>query len=324
MLKKNKISKFIFSSLFLFQSNNLFAYKFVIVTDQENPTKANEVKELFLKTYPFNQFELDFEIKTVAKEKLNCQSMPDIERNVGCSNRDEIARMGAEAGANQVFVVKDMDKYGGSGGPIPVMTTHSQSDNRMMIHEYLHTLGLCDEYKYSASESEYYCKESGANMAIITPNPNGYQNDGDARTQHMGKIPWAQDILETTKITHEDGKKLGTDALSSNVTSARNETNSPTTLGAAIGLYEGQTCAEATPKVYTWNPGREVTIMDKLSAGIGRGNEAIVMRALESRGARKKLNPPPRESIVVNDSTVNKNIEESSTINNLNSSSISK
>ncbi|AUN98426.1 hypothetical protein DOM21_09040 [Bacteriovorax stolpii] len=107
---------------------------------------------------------------------------------------------------------------------------------------------------------------------------------------------------------------------------AKNNSNDPTVLGASIGLYEGKTCAAATPPKKTWQPGGEVTIMDQLAAGLGAGNEYLVAKALESRGVQKKITVSEEFSLYVNNTK-----REAEAINylphptsNTNSSSVTK
>lgn len=69
------------------------------------------------------------------------------------------------------MIIKDSDKWGGSslvGGGVPVITTGTST--KAMLHEYMHTLGLCDEYEYAASEAHFYCKgEANPNLVFIDP-----------------------------------------------------------------------------------------------------------------------------------------------------------
>ena len=198
----------------------------------------------------------------------------------------QIASEASRLGVDQVFIVKESSVYGGSGGSIPVITTNSTP--RMILHEYLHTLGLCDEYTYSASEANIYCSLSGPNMAIIEPNPAGYSSDLDARSQHMSAIPWKTLISENTPVTHSTPLKLGTGSVDSSIFATPNTTNSASTLGSKIGLYEGKTCINASPSKKSWQPGQEASIMEFLDAGLGASNEAMIENILKSRGALLK------------------------------------
>jgi hypothetical protein len=306
---------FLIMSLF---STTAFAYKMTIYTDEPDNKKAQEVLNNFKRTYPFNQYDIEINIETVSADKLNCAPLNGIARLLGC-NSENIAEDASSKGIDQAIIVKHSSEYGGSGGSIPVISSSSPSS--MAIHEYLHTLGLCDEYKYPASETEFFCKRNGKNSVIIEPKDGGYASDSEARGLHMGDLPWSSAIKETTLITN--GSNLGTGAINT-IYATPNTTNSPSTIGAPVGMYKGQTCANATPAVHTWQPGGEVTIMDKLAAGLGAGNEFMVAKALESRGVRKKEAAPEVTNTGVNDSRRKKMIDYSSGTTNINSKGISK
>ena len=286
--------------LFLFYIPISNAYKISVYTDQADNSKALEVIKTFKTTYPFNKFDIEMDIKTVPAEKLKCNSLYGIARLIGCESGN-IAEDASQRGIDQVFIVKESSEYGGSGGSIPVITTNSTP--RMILHEYLHTLGLCDEYTYATSEATNYCEKSGPNMAMIQPNPDGYTSDLDARTQHMDAIPWKTLISENTLITRSTKLQLGTGPVNSSIYATPNTTNSASTFGAKIGLYEGKTCINASPPKKTWQPGQEASIMEFLNAGLGASNEAMVENILKSRGVllkNEEIKVLPKE---VNDET---------------------
>ena len=280
---------------FLAYSPLSYAYKISVYTDQADNSKALEVVKTFKSTYPFNKFDIEIDIKTVPADKLNCKPLYGIARLIGCDS-EKIAKEASRGGVDQVFIVKDSPVYGGSGGSIPVITTNTTP--KAILHEYLHTLGLCDEYTYSASEATNYCSLSGLNMAIIQPNPAGYTSDLDARSQHMNAIPWKTLISENTPITRSTKLQLGTGSVNSTVFATPNSTNSTSTLGSKIGLYEGKTCINATPPKKTWQPGQEASIMEFLDAGLGASNEVMVENILKSRGVllkNEEIKPLPIE-----------------------------
>ena len=273
----------------------LYAYAITIYTDEVDNTKAKEVITLFKTTYPFNKFNIDFNIKTVEAKELNCKSENGIERLINCDSSG-IAYQASQLGIDQVFIVKKSAAYGGSGGSIPVITTNSSA--RTLLHEFLHTLGLSDEYQYSKEEASIYCnKKNTPNMTYIEPMASGYVNDDKARSLHSKQIPWYSLILPTTFITHNNQSKLGTDQVNSTSHATQNTTNLPTKLGAAVGLYQGKTCVSATPPLVTWQPGKEVTIMENLDAGLGQGCEEIVEKILISRGLELKMSIDEIESV---------------------------
>lgn len=133
-------------------------------------------------------------------------------------------------------------------------------------------------------------------MAIFAPNPEGYQSDAGARAEHMGDIPWSEFIKSETLITNSGGTKLGTGEVNRSLYATPNTTNGPSATSSAIGLYQGQTCKNALPPKTTWQPGREASIMEFLSAGLGAGNEAMVAKILDSKGLRKKEHLPETAS----------------------------
>lgn len=223
--------------------------------------------------------------------------MEVINRNLSC-NSQNIARDAASRGIDQALIVKNVQEYGGSGGSIPVISVGSTP--RMMLHEYLHTLGLCDEYEYAAGEAEIYCGMSGPNMTFIRPEAS-YVSDQAARGQHSASIPWYEFIKPTTQITRGSPLGLGTGNVNSSIYATPNATSSSSSFGSAIGLYEGKTCKNASPPKKTWQPGSEASIMEFLDAGLGAGNEELVAKILESKGVRRKITvPPPAETIIHN------------------------
>ncbi len=278
------------------------AYKYVIVTDQADPKKSEEIVALLKETYPFNTYSAEFEILKVDSTKLKCDSQYDIERNVGCQNSDEILTMAQKRGADQTMVVKDLPKHGGSaavGGGIPVIT--SGTDAKVMLHEYLHTLGLCDEYKFKASETNLYCTAPGRppNVAYFEP-LNYYVNDRDARNKHVFDIPWYKSILSSTPITNSGGKVLGTGDVNDKALASNNTSLIPLALKELVGLYKAGVCDNATPKRTTWIPEGNVTIMNDYKAGLGSYTEKKVDEILLSKGLKKKLdNEVPRDAEIV-------------------------
>lgn len=270
-------------------STPAYAYKFVIATDEESGKKSEEVSQLLKTTYPFNTFEIEVEIIKIAKSELNCQSTAGIARLVGCDEKTAVQKKGMARGADQVMIVKDSPDYGGSGGGVPIITTNASA--RVMIHEYLHTLGLCDEYKYKAEEAKYYCsdlKGSSPNIAYINP-LDPYASDDEARSKHSNKISWYSDISNKTPITNSGGSRLGTADVNYDRQSDKNPTSIGSALGPPSGLYKGQTCDNATPKRATWYPGGSASIMENAEAGLGGPLEKIVQRLLVKKGLKPKM-----------------------------------
>jgi hypothetical protein len=301
---KNKFNFLKLTALFIFlSSNTVYAYKISVYTDQADQSKAQEVINTFKATYPFNQYDIEYEVKPVQASELNCRADAAIARLPVCDTHNIVLDANSR-NVNQAIIIKDNPVYGGSGGVIPVVT--SASPARVAVHEYMHTLGLSDEYEYSPSEAVTYCNgRTTDNMAVIAPNPNGYPNDSAARSQHMGQIPWAEFIKGETKITHSSETQLGTDTINHEMYATPNATRASSRMGSVVGLYEGYTCKNAVPPMATWQPGREATIMEFTAAGLGAGNEMMVAKALESRGVRKKEAAAEETSTAINNENRN-------------------
>jgi len=295
--------------LTLFMMTNLYAYTIAVYTDEPDYSGAKKVIKTMRETYPFNQFEIDFKIVKITSSDLNCNPTPSIPRLVVCDSSKQ-RNHARNTGVDQALIVSNLPQYGGSGGGVPVIT--AESPPRMMLHEYLHTLGLCDEYEYSQSEADYYCPymDGKPNVAIINPFPS-YATDIVARSKHMKQVPWRNHIETSTKITQGSmgSKKLGTGKVNNSVASPLNDSDSPAPISKSLGLYKGTSCSKATQanKYTLWHPGYEKTIMKDLSVGLGRANELIVKDILESRGVGFKetamLSSPPPD---VNDNSLSK------------------
>ena len=292
-------SLFILTPIFLLMMSEAHAVKFVIYTDQTDMSKANAVAETMKNTYPFNKNKVEFEVHLLKPDELDCGSRMKnekgeiMQRTVTCDNTEKLNELTAKKGADQAMIVKNLDYHGGSSyeGGIPVMTTGS--DPRVMLHEYMHTLGLCDEYEYPAEEANIYCSNmvKKPNAVVIEPLPY-YSSDTHARREHMFDIPWYSGILETTKIT--SGSNLGT-GVAGNDKEVPNNSDIPAVLSEPIGLYQGKTCKNASPVKKTWLPGGRKTVMDDYEAGLGAAMEQKVDEILRSKGAQPKMEvTPPR------------------------------
>lgn len=284
---------FMLTPLFFMMMSEAHAVKFIIYTDQDDMSKANEVAETMKNTYPFNKNKVEFEVMLLNANELDCGSRMKnskgeiMQRTVTCDNTEKLNALTAQKGADQAMIVKSLDYNGGSSyeGGIPVMTTGSHP--RVMIHEYMHTLGLCDEYEYPAEEANIYCESmfKKPNAVVIEPLPY-YLDDRHARREHMFDIPWFSGILETTKIT--TGTNLGT-GMAGNEKEVPNNSTIPSVLNEPIGLYQGKTCKNSTPPKKTWVPGGRKTIMDDYEAGLGAAMEQKVDEILRSKGAQPKM-----------------------------------
>ena len=166
----------------------------------------------------------------------------------------------AAHGADFVLVVLNLNRYGGSGGVYPVITTGSPAT--MMVHEFMHQLGFADEYAYlNACEADTYCdlqagdtkSKSGYgslpgtsfNVALFN-SFNSYIDDQDVKNRHATSIPWVNSIATTTPL--QVSGKIGT----------------PSSLGK-VGLYQTIVCERASRRLDTWQSVPQSTIMKALS-----------------------------------------------------------
>lgn len=270
-------------------ASSAHAYKYVIFTDDIKTDKAEKIAELMKNSYPFSTFDIEVEIVRLQPEELTCGSKYGIDRLVQCENMGEIQKKTMLAGGDQAMIIKDIAKYGGSSfaGGVPTITTGTNA--RGMLHEYMHTLGLCDEYEYPASEATIYCSRGNRpNLVFIEP-LDPYTADSMARGKHMGVIRWSKDIIPTTPITNTNGTRLGTGDVDFNNIFPINMTDVPEALSEPIGLYKGKICNNAVPSRISWHPGGKASIMQNTNAGLGAPLEKIVERLMLSKGAKKKL-----------------------------------
>lgn len=256
-------------------------YKYVIYTDQQDQSIANEFVQEIKRTHPFNKFELDFDIVQVSSSFLDCKQGEDIKRLINCDQR-AVARRQSREGYDQALIISD-NTYGGAGGGIPIAGTRQKdSDGNLhrtlptvMVHEYLHTLGFGDEYIYDAFEANKYCKNSTfknyVNIALIKPRSRGYSNDSEARSRHSREIPWYSTINSSTPISQGS---LGT----------------PSSFSQEIGLYPLGTCQYASNGERTWRPSKEDNVMGTYGAPIG-SLAPLVEDALSSLGVERREVP---------------------------------
>lgn len=291
-MKKN-FKTLMAGSVCMLVMNSAHAYKYVIYTDDTKTDKAEQIGEIMRTTYPFSKFDIDIEIVTLKPEELSCGSTNGIDRLVTCDNSGDLQKRAMLSGGDQAMILKSSTKFGGSshiGGGVPVITT--EADPRAMLHEYMHTLGLCDEYEYKQSEAMVYCspdRDKRPNVVLIDP-LNPYGSDGMAKAKHSFQIPWFADIISTTPITNTEGTILGTGDIDPQKRAARNNTTEPQVLGEPTGLYKGKVCNNAFPRPKpSWQPGSSVTIMENTNAGLGAPMEKIVEKLLISKGVRTKL-----------------------------------
>lgn len=257
-------------SAVLLSSSAFAAYKIGIYTDQPSQEKSKGLIE-YLKTHPpFNRYEVEFEIKPMSTQELNCGPAHGIARLITCDTA-HITSVAHKSGIDQAFVVSNYPVYGGSGGTVPVMTTDSGIPYSTMVHEYLHTIGFGDEYAYRESETPLYCTKQNMaryiNLAVIEP-LGSYSGDYDARNKHAKQIPWYGKIESSTPIATTI---LGT----------------PNQGQEVIGLFKARTCQNSPTRITVWRPGESINVMEKLSAGMNE-LEPLVHEAMDSKGLRRK------------------------------------
>lgn len=247
-----------------FARGHLPAATIVITTDQDSGQRANEVRRYLLRTPPFSQME-NLEVKVVKvnnSRDLSCAGgAHGIDRLVTCRS-SELASLALQHGADRLVHITSNIKYGGSGGQFAV--ANSGLPNAMVMHELLHTLGLCDEYKYSAADAQIYCPhiKTAANVAVFKSVPP-YASDEVAKRQHGSDIPWFGQIERTTPIV--TGTQLGTPNPDK------------------IGVFAAGVCSEAKPPVETWKPGSKSTVMGDFTDHVPRGVWNSVAQRLGTR-----------------------------------------
>ncbi len=273
---------------FFAQADPVDPYKFVIISDHESIPRAEAAVALIKSTYPFSQMgnQVVFEIKEANPKKMNCKgNYLGIDRLISC-DASYIFQEAASVGPHRVLVTTS-SAVGGAGGTGaangPLAIAGAGYSVPTLLHELLHTYGLADEYEYTESEANTYCKENGhpaPNSVSFEPRLS-YASDAEARSIHGGQIPWYGDILLSTLIT--TGSELG----SSPVTGLRKVFS-----GRVAGLFRGGNCNKKVP---TWKPYFEDNIMKNHNVvDIPPIHAKAIVRAMSAeRGADITLLPPP-------------------------------
>ncbi|MBI2520736.1 MAG: hypothetical protein HYV97_09975 [Bdellovibrio sp.] len=238
-------------------------YTFVIFTDESSGAKAREAQQKIQAQPPFSLFELTFLIEIVSSAKLGCYRDKDIDRLLLVDTKF-VTRRTAELGADQAMAICDTH-FGGSGGNVPVASTGGGDVGKVLLHEFLHTLGFADEYAYSKSEAKSFCnpRTPKVNLAYINPN-NPYASDQAARSAHQSAIPWYSQILDRTLITHD--RQLGTGTPARNV----------------LGLFPAKTCEKAD--LHTWKPGEAESVMEDENNDLDAAYQTLVFEILIAKG----------------------------------------
>lgn len=263
------------ASAMLFSTASLAAYKVAIFTDEPTHKKSLGLIEYLKNNPPFDQYDVEFEIRSMSTSELGCGPMNGIARLIAC-NTERVNKAALASGIDQAFVVSNYPAYGASGGSVPVITTDPKVSYSTIVHEYLHTIGFGDEYAYyNSNEADLFCKSEVikryVNLAILQPYAS-YAGDYDARNKHASEIPWYGNILDETPIATT---VLGTPDPGSNV----------------IGLFKAKTCEKSSRRLSLWKPGGSVSIMENLRSGMNELTP-LVEKAISSKGIRKKGAPP--------------------------------
>jgi hypothetical protein len=255
-------------------------YKIVAVADEDAVEKAEEFKRYLKTKPPFSRMkdsEFIIEVVTISKTEMNCGNrMAGSPRVIVC-NDAMIARAGAQRESN-LTIAFTSSATGGSGGPIPKAS--KDYPIQTMFHEMLHTYSFDDEYTYSESEAEMYCKNprSRGNGAYFQDTPP-YSSDPGARQTHTRDVPWMGGIEVKTLITQ--GSSLG----------SKETVQAP---GQQIlGLYRGGACDKKIP---SWRPYLNSIMRNFRDDTVYPLYEEIIVQNIEtSIGRRLKLEGPSVE-----------------------------
>lgn len=254
-------------------------YKIVMMTDSGAKNRAEEFKKYLLTKPPFNKLdpkELEFKVVTLSQKELNCGNRnKKVPRVISCDDL-KLNSIKAKEEAHLAMVFTS-DATGASGGDIPKAS--KTSDVAAMMHEMLHTFGCADEYEYSATEAEVYCRptEPAPNIAFFKDSPP-YKSDSEARSRHAKNVPWMSRIDKVRYIT--SGTQLGSSAKSSPGKQVMN-------------LYRGGSCNKVIP---TWRPYPNSIMKGYTDQTIYPFYEEIIVKQMESQLGRrlefKKLAKP--------------------------------
>jgi hypothetical protein len=210
-------------------------YHIRFVADAQAMDRAREFADLFLNHEAFKSIRDRFRIEYVEGNavQMNCRNdVPQSPRIIDC-DMNYILSLGA-APAHMTAVFTSRGSGGAGGGAVTIASIDYPLTT--MLHEMMHTWTLQDEYIYSTSEADYYCKHPGILKGPNTtafPTFGIYASDTEARGRHSDNIPWIDEIQ--VPITAFNGTKLllGT---------------SPTGFSPMEpGLYSGSNCSLALP-----------------------------------------------------------------------------
>lgn len=220
-------------------------YHIRFVGDAQSMVRAHEYADLLLSHPAFASVSSRFRIEYLQADAdlMKCgNTVPQSPRLITCDTRYILSLSTVPVHLTGVFTSRGS---GGSGGAVPIVSIDYPLP--VMLHEMLHTWTLQDEYTYSDSEAEYYCKYprilKAANTAAFAAQET-YQSDAEALSANRNNIPWADSIRipVTTSSATAAGAALvlGTPK---NIATASMEP----------GLYPGSNCSRKMPSFRPYN-----------------------------------------------------------------------
>ncbi len=229
-------------------------YHIRLVADAQSMARAHEYADLLLGHPAFASVSSRFRIEYLQADAdlMKCgNTVPQSPRIIICDTQYILSLSTVPVHLTAVFTSRGS---GGSGGAVPIVSVDYPLP--AMLHEMLHTWTLQDEYTYSDSEAEYYCKSA---RVLKAPNTSSfatqgtYTSDAAALSTHWKDIPWSDSI------------RLPVTTSSATVNGAALVLGTPTTTAAAglePGLYSGSNCSSKMP---SFRPYDVDTIMKTLS-----------------------------------------------------------
>ncbi len=90
------------------------AYKLTLYTDQKSQEAAKGIINEFKTNYPFNLFQIDFNIVTIDKSLVTCTTDPAAPRSRECNFKELSEKHIAPEGVDQAIFVKESNEWFGS------------------------------------------------------------------------------------------------------------------------------------------------------------------------------------------------------------------
>jgi hypothetical protein len=227
-------------------------YHIRFVADSQSMARAREFADLLLNHPAFASVSGRFRIEYLEgnADLMKCgNNVPQSPRIINCDTQYILSLGTVPVHLTAVFTSRGS---GGSGGAVPIVSIDYPLP--VMLHEMLHVWTLQDEYTYSDTEAEYYCKSANVLKAPNTSSfatRENYQSDAAALSSHWKDIPWADSIR--TPVTTSSATLNGSSLV----------LGTPlTTAGMEPGLYPGSNCSLKMPSFRPYNVD---TIMKTLS-----------------------------------------------------------